>query len=197
MAVGASDREALHRPTPANGAQALVLSVCVVAGLWAPATLVFVLPRSAIHGLHFAGPYAAYFAGDQLRYLAWIREAGLHGLIADPFRAGAPHVYLQPLFLISGLLWRAGLSIQLAYLLWTPVALGALIWGYASFTRRFLNGPDRAAGLALALLFFSPLVPLFDYGRIVNANGAYQLAIAAGHGATYWQAWGFLPTAIA
>lgn len=174
-----------------------MLSVCVVAGLWALATLVFVLARSAIHGLHFAGPYAAYFAGDQLRYLAWIREAGLHGLIADPFRAGAPHVYLQPLFLISGLLWRAGLSIQLAYLLWTPVALGALIWGYASFTRRFLNGPDRAAGLALALLFFSPLVPLFDYGRIVNANGAYQLAIAAGHGATYWQAWGFLPTAIA
>jgi hypothetical protein len=160
-------------------------------------TLAFVLVRSAIDGLHFAGPYAAYFAGDQLRYLAWIRDAGLHGLIADPLHAGASHLYLQPVFLISGLLWRAGLSIQLAYLLWTPVALGTLIWGYVSFTSRFLEGRERAAALALALLFFSPLVPLLDYGGIVNANGAYQLAIAAGHGAAYWQAWGFLPTVIA
>lgn len=197
MAVGASERKAPHKPTPATGARALVLGVCVLAGLWSLATLVFVLARSAIHGLHFAGPYAAYFAGDQLRYLAWIRDAGLHGLIADPFHAGASHVYLQPLFLISGLLWRGGLSIQLAYLLWTPVALGALIWGYVSFTGRFLMGLERGAALGVALLFFSPLVPLFDYGRIVNANGAYQLAIASGHGATYWQAWGFLPTVIA
>ncbi len=171
--------------------------MCLVAALWCLATLAFVLAHSAIHGLHFAGPYAAYFADDQLRYLAWIRDAGLHGLIADPFRAGASHVYLQPVFLISGLLWRAGLSIQLAYLLWAPVALVALIWGYASFTGRFLEGWERAAALALALLFLSPLVPLFDYGGILNANGVYRSVVAAGHGAAYWQAWGFLPTVIA
>jgi hypothetical protein len=182
----------------ASASTGAVLNVCVLAALWCLATLVFVVVRSAIDGLHFAGPYAGLFAGDQLRYLAWIRDAGLHGLIADPYRAGASHLYLQPVFLISGLLWRAGMSIQLAYLVWTPVALVTLLWGYMAFTRRFLgDGRERAAALALALLFFSPLVPLFDYAKIVNANGANQLVIAAGHGAPYWQAWGFLPTVIA
>lgn len=174
-----------------------VVAVCIVAACWCLATLAFVIGYAIVHGFVFEGPYAGLFAGDQLRYLAWIRDAGLDGLIADPDRAGAPHVYLQPLFLISGLLWRAGLSIQASYLVWTPVALAVLLWGYLRFTARFLAGRERAGALALALLFFSPLVPLFDYGRIVDANGANYLVIAAGHGAPYWQAWGFLPTVIA
>ncbi len=174
-----------------------IISAAVLAGLWCLATLAFVVSYAAAHGLHFEGPYAGLFAGDQLRYLAWIRDAGLHALIADPFRPRAPHLYLQPLFLISGLLWRAGLSLQLSYLVWTPIALLTLIWGYASFTGRFFAGREWAAALALALLFFSPLVPLFDYGGVVDANGANYLVIAAGHGAPYWQAWGFLPTVIA
>jgi hypothetical protein len=197
MAVGTSDHELAGKPRSATGPFTLVSGVCVLAALWCVATLAFVLAHSSLHGLHFTGPYAAYFAGDQLRYLAWVRDAGLDGLIADPFHAGASHVYLQPVFLISGLLWRAGLSIQLAYLVWTPVALGALVWGYASFTGRFLKGRERAAALALALLFLSPLVPLFDYAGILNANGAYRAVVVAGHGAAYWQAWGFLPTVIA
>ena len=48
------------------------------------ATLAFVLGHAAVRGLTFAGPYAEYVPGDQLRYLSWIREAGLHLLIADP-----------------------------------------------------------------------------------------------------------------
>jgi hypothetical protein len=173
------------------------VAVGAVAAGWCVATLAFVLIHAGVGGLTFAGPYAGYFPSDQLRYLAWIREAGLHGLIADPFRAGASHIYLQPLFLISGLLWRAGLSVQAAYLVWTPIALAMLVWGYAKFAGRFLSGRDRAVALALALLYFSPLVPLFDYGGVVNANGAYHLVIAAGHGAAYWQAWGYLPTVVA
>jgi hypothetical protein len=197
MAIEAIGRGTSGSARSPTGARPLVFGVCLLAALWCLATLAFVLAHSAVHGLHFAGPYAAYFGGDQLRYLAWIRDAGLHGLIADPFHAGAPHVYLQPMFLISGLLWRAGLSIQLAYLMWTPVALVALIWGYASFAGRFLEGRERAAALALALLFLSPLVPLFDYSGVLNANGVYRSVVAAGHGAAYWQAWGFLPTVIA
>jgi len=189
-----SATSSIDPPRTARGLTALAAGVAVA---WCLATLVFVLAWSAIKGLVFAGPYAGLFAGDQLRYLAWIREAGRHVLIADPYRAGAPHVYLQPLFLISGLLWRFGLSIQAAYLVWTPVALIVLIWGYAAFTTRFLAGRGRAAALALGHIFFSPLVPLMDYGGIVDANGANYLVIAAGHGAAYWQAWGFLPTVIA
>jgi hypothetical protein len=161
------------------------------------ATLVFVLGHAAVRDLTFAGPYAGYVPGDQLRYLGWIREAGLHLLIADPYRAGAPHDYLQPMFLISGLLWRAGLSIQAAYLIWTPVALGVLVWGYARYAGRFLRGGERAAALALGLLFLSPLVPLFDYGGIVDSNGAYYLINVGSHGVAYWQAWGYLPDVIA
>ena len=178
-------------------ARRLTFLVAVVAAAWCVATLAFVLIHAAVNGLVFTGAYAGYFPGDQLRYLAWIREAGLHGLIADPYHAGSVHDYLHPLFLISGLLWRAGLSIQAAYLVWTPVALAVLIWGYASFTGRFLAGRERAAALALALLFVSPLVPLFDYGGIVDRNGAYYLIVVAGHGVPYWQAWGYLPTVIA
>src|ERR1700761_301667 len=65
---------------------------------------------------------------DQLQYLAWARDAGAHGGLASDlfsFSQGG-HVYLQPLFAISGALWRLGLSLPLAYLLWKAVAIAAL-----------------------------------------------------------------------
>lgn len=169
----------------------------VIACGWCLATLVYVLARSAAHGLTFAGPYGALFPVDQLRYLAWIRDAGRHLLIADPYRTGAHHLYLHPLFLLSGLFWQAGLSIQTAYLVWTPVALAVVVWGFARYTGLFFAGRERAAAMLLGVLFFSPLVPLLDWGGIVNANGANELVITAGHGALYWQAWGYLPTVLA
>ena len=47
--------------------------------------------------------------GDQLQYLAWIRDASAHGLAADLFRlTDIRRVYLQPLFTISGGLYRLG-----------------------------------------------------------------------------------------
>ena len=183
-------------PRIRSSKNALLWLIAALAGAWYIATLTYVLIRSSVEGLTFAGPSSALFPVDQLHYLAWIREAGQHGLIANPYRPGAPRVFLHPLFLISGLLWRAGMSIQAAYLVWTPIAALAIVWGYARFIGRFLQGRERAAGLALSLLYLSPLVPLFDYGRIVNADGANDLVVAAGHGATYWQAWGYLPTLI-
>lgn len=101
------------------------------------------------------------------------------------------------MFVISGLLWRIGLSVQAAYLVWTPIALLVLIAGYALYAGRFCSGRERAAALALSLLFFSPLVPLLDWGKSVDAGGANQLVITAGQAETYWQAWGYLPTALA
>lgn len=65
----------------------LTVLVAAVSTVWCLGTLVFVLAWSATKGQVFAGPYAGLFAGDQLRYLAWIREAGLHALVADPYRA--------------------------------------------------------------------------------------------------------------
>ncbi len=60
---------------------------------------------------------------DQLQYLAWARDASAHGGLASDlfsFSQGG-HVYLQPLFTIIGALYRLGLSLPLAYLLWKPV----------------------------------------------------------------------------
>ena len=41
------------------------------------------------------------------------------------------------MFVISGLLWRLGLSIQLSYMVWMPVGLIVLFAGFASCTTCF------------------------------------------------------------
>src|SRR6202012_5691560 len=65
--------------------------------------------------------------GDQVQYLAWIRDASTHGLAADLFRlTEIRRVYLQPLFTISGGLYRLGLPLSVAYLVFKPVAIVVL-----------------------------------------------------------------------
>src|SRR5947209_17817972 len=44
-------------------------------------------------------------AADQLQYLAWVRDASSHGLAGDLFTLPpSAHVFLHPLFTLSGLL---------------------------------------------------------------------------------------------
>ena len=88
---------------------------------------------------------------DQLQYLAWARDAGAHGLASDLFTlAPSGHVYLEPLFTITGALRRLGLSLQLAYLLWKPIAAVALFAGRggvgAPGVRRPPGGARRRGG---------------------------------------------------
>src|SRR5438874_6414715 len=92
------------------------------------------------------GPYAA----DTLQYLAWARDSGSHVLAANRFDlAPAGHVFMHPLFGISGLLWKAGVSLQLAYLLWKPIAVAALGIATVLYARRMLPA-RRDAAFALA-----------------------------------------------
>jgi hypothetical protein len=103
---------------------------------------------------------------DHLQHMAFIRDAGEHGLISSRFDlAPDPHLFLHPVFLLSGGLWRLGLSIQLAFLIWLPVAVGALFFGFAAYVRRTLGEDRRArlAALALALFFVTPATPLADW----------------------------------
>src|SRR5919201_7129324 len=89
------------------------------------------------------------FPADQLQYLAWIRDAGEHGLAASRFDlVSAKHVLLDPLFEGSALAWRIGLPIQAAYLLWLPVAVLVLFGGFRAYVRRTL--PDSAIDRAIA-----------------------------------------------
>jgi hypothetical protein len=136
---------------------------------------------------------------DHYQYLAWIREAGEHGLISNRFTFDAePAVYLQPMWLLSGLGWRAGAGVQVAFLLWKPVAVLALAAGAAAYVRRTIDGAwPRLAALALALFYFPPVAPGMrwtglgsDAGRVATSLFGYELTPA-----TY--VWGYFQTAIA
>jgi hypothetical protein len=170
----------------------------VALAAWGSAALAYVAARAASLGEAVAGPVSALAGADQYRYFAWVREAGDHLLISNAYGLdGGPHALLQPMFVLSGLLWRAGLSVQLAYFVWMPVAVAVLWGGYVAYVKRTVEGgPARLAALALALLAFTPLLPLLDWGGRVDALAANRMVAVAGPVTPYWQLWGYFPAAI-
>ena len=132
-------------------------------------------------GLWSLLPFAILFAGsdpgvfngsdgiqvaDHLQYLAWARDAGADGLFSNRFDLlDDPELFFHPLFFLTGLVWKAGVSLQLSYLLWKPLAVAVLFAGFAVYVRRTVPPPRlaRMAALALALFFFSPAAPLVDW----------------------------------
>jgi hypothetical protein len=137
---------------------------------------------------------------DQLQYLAWARDAGAHGLASDLFTlAPSGHAYIEPLFAITGALWRIGLSLQLAYLIWKPVALAAMfVAGVAWARRAFGDQPAaRTATVVLALFLYTPLAALFSWTQLGNGSFRFQLYLLGDEllGAT--KLWGYVPSALA
>lgn len=103
---------------------------------------------------------------DHLQYLAFIREAGEHGLQSNRFDiVSDPRLFLHPMFGPSGLLWSLGASLQTAFLIWKPVVVVALMAGFALYVRRMLEGSPGAsfAALALALFYFAPAAALTEW----------------------------------
>jgi hypothetical protein len=143
-----------HRPK----LEAAVLSGVV---LWA------LLPLAVLLGGHgvFNGGYGIDVA-DLMQYMGFIRQAGEHLLIANPFDV-APnlHVFFQPTFELSGLAWWLGASIQLALLLWVPLTVAALCLGFTAYVRRMLGRGTAASAVALLLAFFyvAPAMPLASW----------------------------------
>src|SRR5690349_8772677 len=139
------------------------------------------------------------YPADQLQYLAWIRDAGDHGLAASLFDLGpGKHVLLDPLFEASGLLWRIGLPVQAAYLVWLPVALAVLFGGFRAYVRRLLpeSRADRALALGLALFFSTPVLPLLDWAGALGPSSKanfLQLAVDVNPAG---QLWGYFPIAL-
>jgi hypothetical protein len=102
---------------------------------------------------------------DQLQYLAWIRDAGNHILISNRFDLRSdPHLFLHPAFLLSGLAWKLGASLQLAYLAWRPIWVVLLLLGFAAYVRRLVEpgAGARGAALVLALFMLTITTTLFD-----------------------------------
>ena len=169
-----------------------------VLGFWALVPTVYALVGVWRHGGVVSGG-ESFGVVDQFQYMAWIRESGEHVLASNRFDVdGDRAVYLQPMWLLSGLGWRAGLPVQAAFLLWKPVAVAVLFWGYAAYARRFVAGAGRRA-LALALAFFY-LAPL---NALVHALGALTADTREWAGLfTYELApamftWGYFPAALA
>jgi hypothetical protein len=136
---------------------------------------------------------------DQLQYLAWVRDAGAHGLASDLFSlAPSGHVYLEPLFTISGFLWHIGLSLQLAYLLWKPVAVIALFLSAVAWARRMFADQlaARATVVTLALFLYTPLTALFSWTGLGAGPFRFQMYLLGSELLPANKLWGYVPSAL-
>jgi hypothetical protein len=136
-------------------------------------------PSGAARG-RFTGTDGLQVA-DHLQYLAWVRDAGEHALFSNRFDTVEDrHLFLHPMFALSGLAWSLGAGLQLALLAWKPVGVLVLFAGYAAYVRRTVAGTAaaRAAVLALALFFFTPAAPLTDWlGHRTDTLGGGSLVM--------------------
>jgi len=138
-------------------------------------------------------------AGDQLQYLAWIRDASQHVLIGNRFDlAPGPRSFLHPGFAISGGLHALGLSVPLAYLVWKPVAIAAIFVGCLRYVRRLVPaGGQRHAALVLVLFAVMPAVWIGWWSGLAEGPDKYRLDFISGEMWTGQYLWGYLMTAIA
>lgn len=168
----------------------LALAAALV--VWGLVPSVLMIVHAASAHLRLTGADGVIGA-DQLQYIAWARDAGAHGLASDLFvlRATA-HVFAQPMFSLSGALWRLGLPLQAAYLLWKPVAIAALFVSARLWTRRMFPGEpgSRLAALALSLFFYTPLAALVLWASIGSAQLQNQLGVLAGEMFPAGELWG-------
>ena len=171
---------------------------------WAAFPVVLLLAHAAQSHTVFTGADGLIGAdgvlgADQLQYLAWARDAGSHGLASDLFSlAPSGHVYLEPLFTITGVLWKIGLSLPLAYLLWKPIAVLALFAAAVVWARRTV--PDRvgtrAAVVALALFLYLPLTALFSWTGFGSGPFRFQLYLLGSELLAAGKLWGYVPSAL-
>ncbi len=126
------------------------------------------------------------FPGDQLQYVAWVRDASHHLLVSDMYvLRPTPHDCLQPLIALAGGLAARGMAPWAALVVFQPLAVGAVFFAVRAYLHRSLPGrPDRRAALILAL-FAGPLViPFTGFGP------------AADDWLPFWT-WGYPPAAFA
>jgi hypothetical protein len=172
-------------------------------GAWALFPLVLFLVYAGQEHASFSGADGLIGAGgilgaDQLQYLAWIRDAGAHGLASDLFSlAPSGHVYLEPLFTISGWFWQAGVSVSVAYLIWKPVAVIALwlagvAWARRAFPERL--GP-RTATVILAIFLYTPLAALVSWTSVGGTPFRFQLYLLGEELLGAGKLWGYVPSA--
>ncbi|HWE08062.1 MAG TPA: hypothetical protein VG325_01830 [Solirubrobacteraceae bacterium] len=192
---------------PDRGPRASRAEIVLLAGLaaWGLFPLILLLVHAAALHARFTGADGLIGAdgvlgADQLQYLAWTRDAGGHGgLISDLFSlAPSANVYLQPMFAISGALYRLGVSLPLAYLLWKPIAIMAMFVAATAWVRRFF-GPrlgQRAAAVALSLFLYIPLTALFSWTQLGSGSFRFELYLLGSELLAAGKLWGYAASAL-
>jgi hypothetical protein len=192
---------------PDSGPRASRAEIVVLAALasWGLFPLVLLLVHAAQLHAQFTGADGLIGAdgvlgADQLQYLAWARDAAAHGGLASDlfsFSTGG-HVYLQPLFAITGWLYRLGVSLPVAYLLWKPVAIVALFLAAVAWARRFFADrlPARAAVVVLCLFLYTPLTALYSWTQLGGSPFRFQLYLLGNELLAADKLWGYVPSAL-
>ena len=169
----------------------------------APLVLLFV----GLPGLEAASSGRGTFTGsaglvinDHAQYISWIREAGDHLLFSNRFDVlPDPNLFLHPMWALSGLLWKLGASLQLAFALWKPVGLVILFAGFAAYVRRTVEPGSwaRPAALAMALFFVTPSMWLTGWTGLGDADLEFGSLVMGLELFPAGFVWDIVPTAIA
>jgi hypothetical protein len=160
--------------------------------------LAVLLVRTAVEGLTWTGSDGRNPA-DQLQYLAWVRDSGEHGLASNRFGfLGGGHVFLHPMFFLSGVLWKLGVDPRLALVVWKPVALVVMFAGFLAYVRRLEERPwPRRAALLLGLFAFTPAAAVVRPFDIGGEKGSGDIGHFGSELFAAGRLWGYLPAAIA
>jgi hypothetical protein len=180
----------------------VVLLVALV--IWGLFPVVLLLAHAAHLHARFTGADGLIGAdgvlgADQLQYLAWARDAGHHFLASDLFSLEpSGHVYLEPLFTITGGLSRLGLSLPLAYLVWKPIAAVVLLLAAVAWARRFFGDQlgARFAAVTLAVFLYAPLTALFSWTGLGSGSFRFSLYLLGYELLGANKLWGYVPSAL-
>ena len=192
---------------PQRGPRVSPVEMVLLASLaaWAAFPLVLLLVHAGQIHARFTGADGLIGArgvlgADQLQYLAWARDASAHGGLASDlfsFSQGG-NVYLQPMFAITGWLYRLGLSLPLAYLLWKPVGILALGLAAVVWARRFFGDQlaARAAAVTISLFLVTPLAALYSWTQWAAGSFRFSLYLLGDELLAADKLWGYVPSAL-
>jgi hypothetical protein len=179
--------------SPVRGA-ALLLVVA-----WSAVPIVALAYHTARYGGVVSGSSGPLAGADQMFYMDSIRQSGQHVLIADHFDLTiGDAVFVNPLFLVGGVLWRLGLPLQAAFWSLNLLSVSALVLGASALARRVLSSRRaQMTAVALGLFYLSPLVPLLAWTGTVTGWTRYGLLLPAGESMPAWQLWGYPQSGLA
>ena len=193
----AHDRLEHRRERPSG--RALWLGAVALALAWSAVPVVLLAIHTIVHGGVLSGSDGPLAGADQLFYMDSIRQSGAHLLIADHFDLVIGHaVFLNPLYLLAGLVWRAGVPLQAAFWALKLLAAPALALGALALAARGLSSATaRASAVVLGLFYFSPVLPLLAWTGAIGSTTRYQLLLPVGESMPAWQLWGYPHAALA